>query len=69
MSKLVVVTGASGGMGQQTCKVFKKNGFTVIGTDRHEVNNPDVDHFFQGEITNEAMWQEVEEDRISLRTS
>ena len=59
MSKLVVVTGASGGMGQHTCKVFKKNGFTVVGTDRHEGKNLEVNHFFQGEITNEAMWQEI----------
>ena len=59
MSKLVVVTGASGGMGQQTCKVFKDNGFEVIGTDRHSVRNSSVDHFFQGEITDENMWREV----------
>lgn len=59
MSKLVVVTGASGGMGLQTCKVFKDNGFEVIGTDRHLVSNSSVDHFFQGEITDENMWREV----------
>ena len=66
MSKLVVVTGASGGMGQQTCKVFKKNGFTVIGTDRQMGNSLEVDHFFQGEITNEIMWLEIAKTIQSL---
>ena len=59
MAKLVVVTGASGGMGQQTCKVFKDNGFQVIGTDRHKSDNASVDHFFQGEVTDEAMWHDI----------
>lgn len=66
MSKLVVVTGASGGMGQQTCQVFKKNGFTIIGTDRQMGNSLEVDHFFQGEITNEIMWQEIAKKIQSL---
>jgi meso-butanediol dehydrogenase/(S,S)-butanediol dehydrogenase/diacetyl reductase len=66
MSKLVVVTGASGGMGQQTCKVFKKNGFTVIGTDRNKGIDLEVDHFFQGDITNETMWQEITKEISSL---
>lgn len=59
MTKLVVVTGASGGMGRQTCKVFKDHGYLVIGTDVHESQDLSVDHFFQGEITNEVMWQEI----------
>jgi NAD(P)-dependent dehydrogenase (short-subunit alcohol dehydrogenase family) len=59
MTKLVVVTGASGGMGRQTCKVFKDHGYLVIGTDVHESQDLSVDHFFQGEITHEVMWQEI----------
>jgi NAD(P)-dependent dehydrogenase (short-subunit alcohol dehydrogenase family) len=59
MPKLVVVTGASGGMGLHTCKVFKDHGFEVIGTDRHSVDKLAVDHFFQGEITDEKMWLEI----------
>jgi meso-butanediol dehydrogenase/(S,S)-butanediol dehydrogenase/diacetyl reductase len=66
MSKLVVVTGASGGMGQQTCKIFKKNGFAVIGTDRNKGIDLEVDHFFQGDITNETMWQEITKEISSL---
>ena len=59
MHKVVVVTGASGGMGQATCKIFKENGFVVIGTDRNSNTDSNVDHFFSGEVTNEIMWQEV----------
>ncbi len=59
MTKLVVVTGASGGIGLETCTIFKNNGFQVIGTDRHQLENTAVDYFFQGEITDEKMWGEI----------
>lgn len=59
MSKVVVVTGANGGMGRATCKVFKANGYIVVGTDKGPASGSESDHYFKGDVTDEKMWQEI----------
>lgn len=43
MSSAVIVTGAAGGIGQAICARFKKDGYVVVGIDRHECDG--VDHW------------------------
>jgi NAD(P)-dependent dehydrogenase (short-subunit alcohol dehydrogenase family) len=59
MSKVVVVTGASGGMGTATCKLLKSEGYIVIGTDRSPSGENLTDKFFQGQVTDETLWQNI----------
>ena len=59
MSKVVVVTGASGGMGLAACKVLKSEKYFVIGTDRLKNENISLDKFFEGQVTNEFLWQDI----------
>lgn len=58
MAKVVVVTGASGGMGAATVREFKANGFIAIGFDRNG-DGGECDHFFRGDILDEGKWSEV----------
>jgi len=39
----VLVTGASGYIGSQTCKELKQSGYTVVAVDRNKVKHPYVD--------------------------
>lgn len=58
MSRVVVITGAAGGMGSATVREFKSRGYVVIGIDQsgdHEV----CDHFFRGDICDERLWESL----------
>jgi NAD(P)-dependent dehydrogenase (short-subunit alcohol dehydrogenase family) len=55
MSRVAVVTGASGGMGSATVREFKSKGYVVIGVDS-KGNSAECDHFFQGDICDESLW-------------
>lgn len=59
MSKVVVVTGASGGMGAATCKILKSENYFVIGTDRAPGENNSTDKFFVGQVTDEDLWRSI----------
>ena len=58
MTFVAVVTGASGGMGNATAKEFQSRGYFVLGIDRI-ADKSDCDHFFQGDICDEAMWRDI----------
>ena len=59
MSKVVLVVGSSGGIGNATVKEFRKHDFKVVGVDlkASKLDLPDI--FIQGEVTNENLWIEV----------
>jgi len=59
MSKVVLVTGSSGGIGNATVKEFRKHDSKVVGVDlkASKLNLPDI--FIQGEVTDENLWIEV----------
>jgi len=60
MKKIVVVSGASGGMGNATCKVLKKENYFVVGVDKAKsIKDPFTDYFFEGDITDENLWIKV----------
>lgn len=46
MQKVVVVTGSSGGIGTEICKLFKKKGWFVVGLDITQSKTKHVDRFF-----------------------
>lgn len=59
MSKVVVVTGASGGMGMAACRLLKSENYFVIGTDRSKNENISLDKYFEGQVTDESLWQSI----------
>ena len=59
MSKVVVVTGAAGGMGAATCKLLKSENYFVIGVDRSAGDENSTDHFFLGQVTDEELWRNI----------
>ena len=58
MSRIVVITGASGGMGSATVKQFKSHGYVVVGVDSNS-SKGECDLFFQGDICDEQNWSKV----------
>lgn len=59
--KSVVITGISGGMAQATAKVFKAEGFHIVGVDINGDENIIVDDFFLGSVTDEKLWDRLKE--------
>ena len=52
--KVVLVTGASGGIGSSICKRFKNDGWTVIGTAReNNYKSENIDMYIHADITKE----------------
>lgn len=52
MSKVVLITGVSGGIGQATAQVFAEAGWQIIGVDRHtSADLPPNSHFIQADIS------------------
>ena len=57
--KNVFITGISGGLGTATAKHFHEKGYKVFGTD---IKEPELDFlaaFFQGDITDEKLWEKI----------
>lgn len=51
--KVVLITGAAGGIGHATAQVFHEAGWHVIGVDRRSFDVlPGVDHFIEADISN-----------------
>ncbi len=61
MKKVVIITGASSGIGLETAKYFSKNGFTVYGISRKEYKTTEFNHVV-GDVTNESRMAEIFEE-------
>lgn len=64
--KVVLITGAAGGIGSATAKLFSEQGWQVIGVDRRDFAEGDiigVDHFIKADIaeteSSQAIFEEV----------
>lgn len=53
MTKIVLITGVSRGIGNATAKLFSKKGWHVIGVSREDTDDliEGVDHYIQGDIS------------------
>lgn len=54
MSRVVLVTGAAGGIGSATVRVFHEAGWKVIGVDRREADVPGLDHMIVADMSDRA---------------
>ena len=60
MSKAVLITGVSGGIGSATAQTFAKAGWHVIGVDLHQVDSlPGVHHFIRADVSGIADSQRI----------
>jgi NAD(P)-dependent dehydrogenase (short-subunit alcohol dehydrogenase family) len=62
MSKVVLVTGAAGGIGSATVTAFAEAGWRVLATDRRaEAPPPGADRFYPADVSDEKAVQELME--------
>jgi NAD(P)-dependent dehydrogenase (short-subunit alcohol dehydrogenase family) len=60
MSKVVLITGVSGGIGSATAQTFAKAGWHVIGVGRRQVDSlPDVHHFIRADVSSVSDSQRI----------
>ena len=60
MSKVVLITGVSGGIGSATAQTFARVGWHVIGVDRHQGDSlPGVHHFIRADVSDIADSQRI----------
>jgi len=52
--RTVLITGAAGGIGSATARVFKADGWTTVGVDRREADVPGLDHLIVADISDPA---------------
>ncbi len=69
--KTVVITGAAGGIGQASVKIFADKGWFVIGIDRapYPKKFPDSGAFIQADVAQEADWIEIKSQISKLTKS
>ena len=49
--RVVLITGAAGGIGAATARVFHEEGWNVVGVDRREADVPGVDHMIVADMS------------------
>ena len=59
--KYMLITGAAGGIGRATVKLFAENGWRVIGVDRQPFGNdfPEDGFFIQADIAEPSQWDAI----------
>ena len=62
--RVVLITGAAGGIGAATARVFHEDGWKVVGVDRRENDVPGVDHMIVADISDpnapDAIFEELQ---------
>jgi NAD(P)-dependent dehydrogenase (short-subunit alcohol dehydrogenase family) len=59
MKRVVLITGAAGGIGRATVRCFAEEGWRVAGVDRREAKRLRSDLFIRGDISDPGMPEEV----------
>ena len=59
VNNVVVITGASSGIGQATAKLFSKEGWKVIGIPRRQYENREIDLQIQADISKPEQIKEI----------
>jgi len=60
MKRVVLITGAAGGIGNATAQVFAEAGWHVVGVDRQDVEAPPwIDHFIRADIADPDAVDEI----------
>jgi NAD(P)-dependent dehydrogenase (short-subunit alcohol dehydrogenase family) len=69
--RIVLITGAAGGIGRATVNLFAENGWRVIGVDRNEFgdNFPASGHFFRSDISRSEDMQAIFDQTHSFTAS
>lgn len=59
--KYMLITGAAGGIGRATVKLFSEKGWRVIGVDRQPFGDgfPESGEFIQADISEPLQWEEI----------
>jgi NAD(P)-dependent dehydrogenase (short-subunit alcohol dehydrogenase family) len=62
VNKVVLITGVIGGIGSATARIFRRQGWYIVGIDlAHEGHNsPDIDYFIPADVADAEAWQEVQ---------
>ena len=58
-TKTVFISGIAGGISKATAEIFNSHGYKVIGLDLQIPNGDYVDDFFQGDVNDEKLWQQI----------
>ncbi len=60
MKKVVIVTGALGGIDSATCRLLQSQNYFVAGIDNAASSQQSgIDKYFDGDITDELLWGEI----------
>jgi NAD(P)-dependent dehydrogenase (short-subunit alcohol dehydrogenase family) len=62
VNKVVLITGVIGGIGSATARIFRRQGWSVVGIDlaREGNNSSDIDYFIPADVADAEAWQEVQ---------
>lgn len=71
MNKVVLITGATGGIGSATAELFSEEGWHIIGVDKNRPKNLiNIDHFICGNVSDplasKLIFEEISREEMSI---